>query len=143
MVSGLTRVPTWQGDLAKATDLLQATRFKWGSSDCFTGLLRTVAEAVVGQPLVEQWAGTYSSPETALYALSQEGCDDVVEFMDRLLPSVETSYMRAGDIAGIATHDQFVVGLGVCLGEYILAYGPDGYPKIYGRALATKAWKLG
>lgn len=137
----MTRLPDWRVRLNAVVDEAMTKEFAWGSHDCAFGLAAPSVRALTGEPIAEEWVGTYSTALGALKRLKEEGYESVVDYVAKRFEEIHTSLARVGDLAAIKT-EETGWALGVFMGERIGVVTPAGYGTIE-RGLAQRAFKVG
>jgi hypothetical protein len=139
----LKRLPDWRARLAATLAIDPGKQFAWGSHDCFLGLVAPAVEAITGVDIGAEFRGTYDSPEGARAALEAAGFSDLAEAVASDFPEIPPARMHIGDIAVIPSESEGLgVGLGVVIGERIVALSPTGQGTVR-LSRATRAFRVG
>lgn len=138
------RLPDWRSRLAAVLTTGEGTPFAWGSHDCFLGLAVPAIEALIGVDLGAEYRGAYNSPEGARAALAARGFYDLADAAAAHFPEIPPARAHIGDLAVLPSDDAdgLGVGLGVVIGERILALSPTGQGTVR-LSRATRAFRVG
>jgi hypothetical protein len=123
----ISRVEDWRARLNRLIAYSGTRPFEWGQWDC--GIFPLCAiEAVTGEPVGDEWRGTYSTKLGAVKALKKRGYESITAVHERMFgPSKPIALARAGDVVSMATGDDGPLSeaFGVCLGGVSYFVGAD------------------
>jgi hypothetical protein len=112
---------------SEALDALADAKFIWGDHDCLFGLVVPVVEAATGRAgVLKKFRGRYKTARGALAIMKRNNFANLADLVASEFPEIHPSEIRMGDIAAIATDDDFAYSMGICNGQRVFVLHPDG-----------------
>ena len=113
------RVENWRVRYEDTIDAIRRVPGDWGSSDCLTGLVSPVVEALTGVDPFVRFRGRYKTARGALGIMRRSGFENLADLVASELPEIHPSQCVIGDIVAIPTDDDFAYALGVVNGDRV------------------------
>lgn len=137
----MTRLPDWPTRLAEHMASVKDLPFAWVSNDCCTFAAAAVI-AITGTDLMAPLRGRYAGKPGAVRLIARAGGLQalVSQYLGEPLPRHEMA--GRGDVMLFPMAEPYGPhALGVCVGAYVAAPGPEGRV-LLPLAAATAAWRV-
>lgn len=126
----MKRTPGWRRRLADALVIDAAVPHKWGTHDCFLGLVAPAVQAMTGEDIGAAWRGRYDTSAAATELLKEAGHSGLGDAVAASLPEIHPSQAHIGDIAVIQSQGGLGEGLGVVVGDRIQVLSERGMASV-------------
>lgn len=110
----ISRLDNWRQRYAAEMDRQRQLPFRWGTHDCFLGMVTGAVDALTGADLGRGFRGRYKSERKAAAVLAEDGFASLADLMASLLPEIPPAFARVGDV-GVLKSEGEDVGEALCL----------------------------